>query len=147
MTRVPENDDQLEEFIHELSVLFQVWYFPRYGLLWDWLLCWKSGLFSSWCISRVPWRFLSMTQPWLCKTFKMFRGWPGCSCSSQGGSVAASGVAWEFGESAVRVLTWTTDPDVLLSALRRGPQPPEGEVMTEGGEPALPPAPSPSSLH
>lgn len=121
--------------------MFQVWYFLHCGLPWDWLLCWKSGLFSSWLIPRVPCRFLSMTcKTWLCKTFKVFGGWPGRSCSSQGGSVDASRMAREFGESGVQVLAQITDPDVLVSLLRCGPQLPEGEVMTEGGEPALPSA-------
>ena len=70
----------------------------------------------------------------------MFRGWPGHSCTSQGGSVDASRVACEFGESGVQVLTQITDPDVLVSLLCCGPQLPEGEAMTEGGEPALPSA-------
>ena len=49
-------------------------------------------------------------------------------------------MAREFGESGVQVLAQITDPDVLVSLLRCGPQLPEGEVMTEGGEPALPSA-------
>ena len=70
----------------------------------------------------------------------MFRGWPGHSCSLQGGSVDTSRVACEFGESGVQVLTQITDPDVLVSLLCCGPQLPEGEAMTEEGEPALPSA-------
>lgn len=49
-------------------------------------------------------------------------------------------MAREFGESGVQVLAQITDPDVLVSLLRCGPQLPEGEVMTEGGELALPSA-------